>query len=319
MTIGVLILNRDGAKWLPEVYEALVHQDAEDVRVYLVDNASSDRSVSLTLEGFPAVKIVQFSRNLGYSMAYNIATPIAFQDGCETVVWANNDIKLAPECLRIMEDALMRDEKRGIVGPAFLEWSGNEPNRFIREANPGVVGAVLEGHAEPLPVQWVEGSFLMIRRRCFEEVGPLDPDLFFYWEEADYCRRARYHGWHVVLAPTAIARHYGGGSADNPSHRDRFLRLKTRNEYIYRGTDPTRSWLKNLLSIAHLAAVKLKAGVLGRDTTFSFEMASLLDTSSQLATMYRKWRRDRNHKPPQSSTGAIPVEYTILSEGGFVE
>lgn len=319
MTIGVLILNFNGAKWLPGIFEAVSLQKDIYLSIYLIDNASTDESISLTLERYPEVKIVRFSQNMGYSMAYNVATNIAFANGCEIVVWANNDIKLAPDCVRIMTEALAQSSQNGIVGPAFLEWSGDEPNQFIQEAIPEAVKVISDRRATPLPVTWVEGSFLMIRKQCFEQVGPLDPDFFFYWEEADYCRRAKYHGWRVVLAPTAIARHYGGGSTENPSHRDRFLRLKTRNEYIYRGTDPTRSWLRNLLSIAHLAAIKLKAGVLGRNTTLTFEMVSMFDAFSQLVAMHRKWRRDRNHVPPQSSTGAIPIEYKVLSKEGFAE
>lgn len=319
MHTAVLILNYNGVGWLPAIYDALAQQDAENVRVYLVDNASTDESITFTINHYPAVKIIQMAQNVGFSMAYNVATPIAFDDGCDTVVWANNDIRLATDCLRIMEETLARDERIGIVGPAFLEWTSDEPNRYMREVNPYALDAMSARRVDPVPVAWVEGSILMIRKRCFESVGPLDPGYFFYWEEADYCRRARHHGWRVVIAPSAIARHYGGGSVGSPTHRDRFIRLKTRNEYIYRGTDPTRSWPENLSSIAHLAAVKLKAGLLDRSTTLPFEMAALFDASGKIATMRRKWQRDRSRQLPPPSTGAEAVKWTILSEGGFAE
>jgi len=45
----------------------------------------------------------------------------------------------------------------------------------------------------------LSGAFLMVSRKCVEAVGPLDPYLFFYWEETDFCRRARHLGWRVVL------------------------------------------------------------------------------------------------------------------------
>lgn len=296
-----------------------MQQDGANVRIYLIDNASTDDSISLTLKDYPTVKIIQMSRNVGFCMAYNVATPIAFADGCDMVVWANNDIRLAADCLRVMQETLARDETIGIVGPAFLDWSSDEPNRYMKEVHPYAVGAMFEGRVDPVPAEWVEGSVLMIRRSCFESVGPLDPDYFFYWEEVDYCRRARHSGWRVMIAPTAIARHYGGGTVENPSHRNSFLRLKTRNEYLYRGTDPTRTWYQNLFSIVHLAGVKIKAALLGRTTTLCLEVVVLFDVLGNIATMRRKWRRDRSRQFPPRSTGKEAVKWTVLSEGGFAE
>ena len=94
-----LVLNRNGKNWLPALYESLRKNGYPSTKVYLVDNASSDGSVEMTMEKYPEVTVIRMPENLGYCMAYNLAMPYAFADGCEWVVWANNDIRLEPGCL----------------------------------------------------------------------------------------------------------------------------------------------------------------------------------------------------------------------------
>src|SRR5579863_5605663 len=98
--IGVMVLNQNGERWLPPLFDSLRQQSYPRLKVYLVDNASIDSSVAITKTNYPEVKILQLSRNAGYCMAYNVTMPVAFSDGCEWVIWANNDVLLEPECLR---------------------------------------------------------------------------------------------------------------------------------------------------------------------------------------------------------------------------
>ncbi|MCX5910076.1 MAG: glycosyltransferase [Deltaproteobacteria bacterium] len=98
--IGLLVLNRDGRQWLTSVFPSLRQQDYPNKRIYLIDNGSQDDSLDLTMGHYPEVTIIRIPTNLGYAMAYNLAMPIAFADGCQWVIWANNDIRLEPECLK---------------------------------------------------------------------------------------------------------------------------------------------------------------------------------------------------------------------------
>jgi hypothetical protein len=185
------------------------------------------------LAGYPEVKIMRFSENIGYSMAYNRTMPYAFADGCDWVVWANNDLLLEPECLRELARASTQSGDIGVAGPAFYAWESAEPNDYMKANHPQAVKPMREGSITPIDVAWVEGSFLAVSAACIRDVGWLDPYLFFYWEEADFCRRARRRGWRVVLAPRAIARHYGGGSAANHDNANQAKFLKSRNHYVY--------------------------------------------------------------------------------------
>jgi GT2 family glycosyltransferase len=313
-TIGVLILNRNGRDWLPTIYDSIRRNVYPHVRVYLVDNDSNDGSVEITLDEYPEVTILRFPQNLGYCMAYNLAMPYAFADGCEWVIWANNDIKVEPGCLDQLALATQNDPRIGVVGPAFLEWQGKNPNYYMLGNHPTACSTMGVPSAEPIDVEWVEGSFLMVSRQCVESVGPLDPYLFFYWEETDFCRRARYKGWRVVLTPGALARHYAGGwSQALEENRLTANKLQSRNYYIYKLADPFGGFIGNLLDTVHLFLFHIKQYLTKRPSLAFFHLQVFAAVLTDLPTLYRKWTRDRlGEHPPKVREGMPSAEPEII-------
>lgn len=81
--LGILILNRNGKEWLLPFYDSLRGQDYPRLRTYLVDSASNDGSVEMSLKRYHEVTVIRMSQNLGYYKAYNLAMSYAFADGCE--------------------------------------------------------------------------------------------------------------------------------------------------------------------------------------------------------------------------------------------
>jgi GT2 family glycosyltransferase len=314
--IGVMILNQNGDKWLPPLYESLYRQNYPCLRIYLVDNASTDRSVTLTQAGFPDIRILQLSRNAGYCMAYNLTMPIAFSDGCQWVIWANNDVLLYPGCLFEMARTVQKDPKIGVIGPAFLSWETDEPNYYMYGKHPGAIESMMSGSEEPYDADWVEGSFLMVSSECVKQVGWLDPYLFFYWEETDFCRRAIRYKWRVVLAPRALARHYAGGwSADNKGNANTANFLKSRNQYVYSLANPYRSYIRNLMECTHLFLVLVKAALGVSMMAALYEIRAFLRLMPELGKVRRKWLRDRLGISPQPTTPEF-TDITINCAGG---
>lgn len=301
--LGILILNRNGEQWLSSIYESLRADNYENKRVYLVDNGSDDGSVEMTLEKYPEVAAICIPKNLGYCMAYNLAMPHAFNDGCEWVIWANNDIKVEKGCLSELVRVAQSNPGIGILGPAFLSWESDEPNYYMVGNHPHAITPMKFQSCEPIDVEWVEGSFLMVSRPCVEAVGPLDPYLFFYWEETDFCRRARYQGWRVVLVPSALARHHAGGwSAADQQNKAKANWLQSRNYYIYQLANPFQSFTQNLKDVLHLFLVNLRAN----KSEFEFlinEIRIFVYVIRDIRVIHKKWLRDRMGGHPSTTTG----------------
>jgi GT2 family glycosyltransferase len=302
--LGILILTQNGKRWLPRIYRAIRAQSYPYVQVYLVDNASEDGSVEITRTNYPEVTVIRMPKNLGYCMAYNIAMPHAFADGCEWVIWANNDVSMEPGCLSELVRVAQSDAKIGVLGPAFLGWTDNEPNYYMLGNHPCAIGAMKSNSKRAIDVEWVEGSFLMVGRRCFEAIGPLDPYYFMYSEEADFCRRARYHGWKVILVPSALARHYAGGSSGGNQEIARSIAwLQSRNYYIYHLANPFQDFLRNILETAHVFGVKMKEHLSSKSMrSIFFETQVFFVVMRDLRKIYGKWRRDVVKQHPPSTT-----------------
>lgn len=316
--IGFLVLNRNGTKWLRPLFQNLRATNYKNKKVFLIDNASTDGSVEMTLSEYPEVTVVRMPQNLGYCMAYNLAMPQAFADGCDWVVWANNDITIEPDCLDELVHGARTDPRIGVVGPAFLAWEGDEPNYYIQGNYPHTIPAIEAGSRDPIDVDWVEGSFLMVSRRCVEKVGPLDPYLFFYWEETDFCRRARHQGWRVVLVPSAIARHYAGGwSVADQRNKIAATGLQARNYYIYQLANPFQAFARNLLDALHLFLVLMKQNMLRQPSRVPLQVRSFAAVLFDLSTIYRKWARDRSGGHP---TPTVEKFFSVTAEviGGTV-
>jgi GT2 family glycosyltransferase len=314
--IGVLILNCNGKKWLEQLYENLRTNVYPNNCIYLVDNASDDGSVELTLERYPEVTVIRMPQNLGYCMAYNLAMPYAFRDGCDWVIWANNDIKLEPGCLNELARVSQSDPQIGMLGPAFLAWESDDPNYYMVGNHPYAITAMKSQSCEPIDVEWVEGSFLMVSRRCVEAVGPLDPYLFFYWEETDFCRRARYQGWRVILAPKALARHYARGST-NQQNRALVSMFQSRNYYIFKLTNPFQSFVRNFMDAIHVLLVNGKTHLRSRPSAILLEISAFARVLRDIQIIHQKWRRDRvGDHPMATMPGLESIRVKVLSSQG---
>lgn len=294
-----MVLNYNCGSWLTPLFQSIRCNGYPNFRIYLVDNVSADGSVESTLRDHPDVTVIRMPENLGYCMAYNLAMPHAFADGCEWVVWANSDVLLEPGCIQELINAVQSDPDIGVAGPAFLSWDGKGPNYYMQGKHASLVEAMNEHSPIPTDVDWVEGSFLMVSRKTVEEAGPLDPCFFAFWEEAEFCRRVRYMGKRVVLVPSARARHYGGVSFSNASGRKMRSWLQSKNFHIYELMDPKRSFGRNIISSMHLLAVNLKSALSESIPAVILELRAYTTVLLNLRMWHKKWLNERRHiRPP---------------------
>jgi GT2 family glycosyltransferase len=185
--------------------------------ILVLDNASTDGSVAAISEHFPQVKIVTLSENLGYAGNNNVGIAAALELGADWVFVLNEDTILAPDCIAQLVAAGEASPQIGIVGP--LVFHHDEP-ALIQSAG-GRMGpgweawhiAQNEPFSEqfhgPQSVDWISGCAIMVRRAAIEQIGPLDERFFYYWEETEWCLRARRAGWLIQLAPQARLWHKG--------------------------------------------------------------------------------------------------------------
>lgn len=199
--------------------------------VAVVDNASSDGSVTMIRTQYPQAQLLANSANLGFTQANNLALA-----DCKAryALLLNPDTKLTEGAIQNMLDYMEVHPEVGMVGPRLVYSDGRpQPSRrrfptlrmALAESTPWewhfphnrlARAYRLEDRSDDATqeVDWVTGACMLVRREIWEQVGAFDERFFMYSEELDWCRRIVAAGWHVVYLPTATVIHYEGASSE---------------------------------------------------------------------------------------------------------
>lgn len=180
--------------------------------VIVVDNGSTDDSVSAIRGHFgPDLPLICNEHNLGYAGGMNAGIRFALEQGANSVLLLNNDTVIAPTMIDVLMEAGSTLEGLGILGPAI--YYHDDPGRLWRLGDrrhpwlpmPRIVQLDDVEKTDPAPFQvdYVTGCGMLIHRRVFERIGYLDERYFMYFEDADFCRRARDAGYSVWCVPQA--------------------------------------------------------------------------------------------------------------------
>lgn len=186
-------------------------------KIIVLDNNSTDGSIEAIQSTFPNVEINKIAVNLGWSGNNNVGINLAMEQSADWIFLLNEDTILDSDCLSVLVDAGESDPSIGIVGP--LVYHFDEPE-IIQTAG-GTLNEKWEGghlgknevdrgqFSNPHLVDWISGCAIMVRRAVIEQVGVLDERFFYYWDETEWCMRARKAGWKILNVPAAKLWHKG--------------------------------------------------------------------------------------------------------------
>lgn len=230
--VTVIIPNLNGESFLKDCLSSLREQTYKDFEVILVDNGSSDNSVSFVQENFPEVRIHRFTVNTGFCHAVNAGIRMSVSP---YVILLNNDtvcdehfveelltgIKRRPKSfscqarmLQLYHPELIDDagDYYCALGWAFAEGKGHSAIRYTREKK---IFAACGGAA-------------IYNRRIIEKVGFFDEKHFAYLEDIDIGYRARIFGYENWIIPSAVVYHAGSGTSGSAYNQFK-VRYSSRN------------------------------------------------------------------------------------------
>lgn len=229
--LSVVVVNWNTSGLLADCLASLPAACADlDCEVLVVDNASRDGSAALVADRFPAVILVEAGANLGFAGGNNLALPRcrgAF------VLLLNPDTVCPPGSLARLVAFARGKPRLGAVGPLLTgsdglptiswgwfphprhHWLGClDPARRLGGRFWGERVVHVPARAEPSrEVDYVAGACLLMPRQALAQVGPLDERFFLYFEETDWCLRARQAGLAVWYCADAEVVHLEGRAA----------------------------------------------------------------------------------------------------------
>lgn len=223
MDLSVIILTRNTCQQTRDAIQSVLSSsDRLEKEIYVVDNASTDETPAILPLLFPQIHYTRMERNLGFARGVNFAARCSCGD---FMLLLNSDARVAPDVLPTAVDWMRANPRGGIVGAQLLHPDGRKQTsigrfptvatelinqNFLRLIWPSRYPARQLAISDPAEVDWVIGAFFLIRRELWDALNGLDEEFFFYFEEADFCLRARQAGWVTMYLPQLLVSHGQG-------------------------------------------------------------------------------------------------------------
>ena len=210
----------------------------DERKVVVVDNASPDDSVERIRRAIEVddwstwASVVAAPRNGGFAYGNNLAVreALASDRPPEYVLLLNSDTLVRPGAVDALVGFLDAHPEVGIVGSRLEDPDGTPQcsayrfpslgSEFAEAVQLGAVDRLLAEHVVwpgnsdvACPIDWVAGASMLVRSDVFRDVGLMDESYFLYYEEVDFCLRARRAGRPCWYEPASRVVHLVGKSS----------------------------------------------------------------------------------------------------------
>ncbi|RKZ21345.1 hypothetical protein DRQ16_03730 [bacterium] len=252
MKLSILIPNWNGKRHLEKCLLSIFsHPPSLDYEVIVYDNGSTDGSCEMVKKKFRKVKLIEGEKNKGFAFAVNRMIERAKGEYLGIV---NSDIFYNRDPFTPIISFMEEKKEVGVVGPKLLKPEGGIHTTMGRHF-PNIYSAFVEitgiaprlasffpfyrlssfiepplSHLKEKYTGHVEASFMVVRRKVFEEFGGFDENFFAYYEDLDFQLRIR-KKWKVYYMAGVEVYHVGGGSF--PSRTKEASRLYIRSFLYY--------------------------------------------------------------------------------------
>ncbi len=238
MNLAIIIVNYKTAPLVIDCLRSLQDQLQLGWHVYLTDNASPDDSVAI-LRGAIAENhweswctLMPLQKNGGFAYGNNAAlqTALALEQSPPFYLLLNPDTVVRPGAIAALLDYAAAYPQAGIFGSRLEDSDGTPQRSAFRfpgvlselegSVRLGAVSRLLHRYVVAPPVSalagacdWVAGASFLVRSGVFAAIGLMDEDYFMYYEEVDFCLRARQAGWACHYVPASRVVHLVGQSS----------------------------------------------------------------------------------------------------------
>jgi GT2 family glycosyltransferase len=243
--IGIVLVHLNSYGHTSLCLKSLTTMTYPNAEVIVVDNGSIDSSGARLRSEFPTVTHIRSEENLGFTGGNNIGIEHSMSHGCDHVLLLNNDTIISPGFLQPLVDRLLSDATIAAVSgkiyyyPAAL--NGRENIIWyagvFQKWHTGYhhVGTLEEDRGQfdvAMPTEYASGCLMLMRGEVIKKLGGLSKEYFIYWEESDWCMRAKAIGYSSWYEPKSIIWH-NFTSAAFGQETPFYMYMQIRNSFIF--------------------------------------------------------------------------------------
>lgn len=196
--------------------------------VIVVDNNSNDGSAEMVRDEFPSAQVIVNKENKGATVAKN---QTFHQAQGKYVLILDSDIEILPGTIEEMVRYMEINSKIGILGPRVL-FPNHQPQHSCNKSGPNLWSCFLnklvffanlrynfyrskiggeyikKRYSKPEEFTWLGGMCLLVRDVVIQQIGGMDEIFFIYYDDTDFCLRAKNAGWKVFYLPSVSVIHH---------------------------------------------------------------------------------------------------------------
>ncbi len=237
-SVAIVILNWNGKEFLKKFLPSVTASTYENYFIVIADNASDDDSIIFIQQNYSQVKILQNKTNEGFAKGYNSALK---QITADYFILLNSDVEVTPGWIEPVISLMQSDDTIAACQPKILSY--HDRNKFEYA---GACGGWLDSFGYPFnrgrifdicefdkgqyndvqQVFWATGAALFVKANVFNRMHGFDEYFFAHQEEIDLCWRLQLAGYKILVQPSSVVYHVGGGTLPMGNKTKVFLNFR---------------------------------------------------------------------------------------------
>lgn len=198
----VIIVTYNAHDW---IHQCLNSVDMERYDAFVVDNASTDDTLSILQEEYPKAIVRAMDKNLGFGQANNVGLRYALDNGYDYVFLLNQDAWLLPDTIEKLIIAQKQHPEYWVLSPLQMNTAqGGVEKQFGVYCKKNKIQLNLD---VPQQVDFVNAALWLIPIECIKIVGGFNPIYPHYGEDVDFVQRIQYRHRNAGVVANVFAYH----------------------------------------------------------------------------------------------------------------
>ncbi len=215
--VFIVILNWNSSDETLSLVKNLNYLTNKDFRILVIDNDSKrEQKEALTRLGNHVSRVIYNTKNLGYAGGNNIGIEYAMNEGADYVWILNPDIRTEPDALELLIESIKKDKSIAAIGPRicfrndkkkiFSDGGRVDPTRGYFTYHEHSTEYIDDHPASKLhyDIDYVDGSAILMQTSAVRKTGLFREDFFLYFEETEWCMRAKRLGWNLAVNTRSV-------------------------------------------------------------------------------------------------------------------